>query len=780
MKLSLTAALLIVLVGTSAFGQGGKSVAVTLSDYGDEQYVWTGVITEHDSRKSIKWTRSNTQEFSIQVPNSQSETTLVFLKKNVVPVFRSLTAESFANGLTVEFSKGVTLTGRVKTKNDGSPIGSGVVSVEFAEEFRLPLPDVELLSWKVSEEGLFVIRGIPPGEHKVSVVVEGYMPAERLLGVDQHTQRLELDVRMSKAVYVIGKVIDSGGDVVRGRIDCVVTPPESQTTAFRTHLDNNGSFRVGPFAEEASVEFVARLSDGRTSLPVETTMPSDEVYLFVYRWVRVHGSVSDRESGEAVKDFSVHVSNTWKQFNFDDTDGRFSVEVADAQGHVTIIAPDYLTWSIEGVDFRMRDEFDLGTIMLDRAYTVEGRVVDRATREPIHGARVLKYDSENSWMRRWNSRNVRTTTDGKGEFRLKGFPQENGSLLILAEDYQLAVHELENVDEFVEIEMDPLNYIRGQVVSVHGEPVAAMIEIGSGGQRTEDGNFEIKADDGTYQVYANARTGRSVVKEVTVANGESVEGLRLVIEVVGRVHGTVQGLKEDELAQIWVAGTGRGQYDVSNGSYEIRGVAPGEYEIRARTDLNRQVEGTVVVSETMEARYDFNFTGHSSLSGRVVAGESGLASLDVWARPVDKSLPSGRSITKEGGGYLFEGLIEGTYHVEVPARDFVQTVDIQGDTYLDIELGRNKLTGHVRASGSVRGAQVTLRGGDRKRSIVLTTRVDAKGAYQFIGLVEGSYTLEVAHPEYSETSQEVEVDFDVVNVDIHLNPTADDGVVESN
>ena len=102
----------------------------------------------------------------------------------------------------------------------------------------------------------------------------------------------------------------------------------------------------------------------------------------VSHWVRIHGIVQDKDTGEPVPEFSLITNHLQTWFNINDPSGEFSVEVRDEVARLSIDSPDYAYWD-SGLQSSLRgcEELDLGTIKLERSYTVKGYVMDGATRE---------------------------------------------------------------------------------------------------------------------------------------------------------------------------------------------------------------------------------------------------------------------------------------------------------------------------------------------------------------------------------------------------------------
>ena len=767
----------------SIYAENRNVVPINVVSGFDDNPILVGVVSQEEDAHSIQWSFANTREFSVEIPERTSGLTLVLLKRDSIPVVKALTSESLAEAITIEFSEGKSVSGTVVAAKDGIPIPEGLVTVEFDDQLGIPIPEKEsVFAWELEEGGTFEIRGLPRGVHTVSVRAPGYMPAEQQIQVDVEGQPPELHFQLTKAHYLRGRIVDwLYKSTVEGTFDVVVSPPESQTAEMRTEFDAVGNFQLGPFAERAVVELVVHTESNLRSRPIEITVPADDLVIEVYKWIRVLGTVLDQESGKPIPEFAVITGRQYEDvYDAIDENGQFNLEICENQHFlfISVLASNYSFWTSESIHVESYEagKLDLGVIQLKPSYTVRGRVLDRETREPIVSAELFRDEltlgtgARDTHKRRWFSMNQRTTTDSNGAFELGGFPAEDGSVIVVwASGFIQNRHTIDDIDIPVEIELEPTSSISGQVVSLTGEPVAAMIDFAGGSISTEDGNFHLAYGPGTHRIRAFAKSGSSEAMEVTLESGESVEDVRLVITNIGRVHGTIAGLLDEETIVVSVRGVaGAYKQGISNGTYEVFGVPEGSYAVRGRTSIGREMTGEVSVDETLEGQIDFTFTGSFTLSGRLLDGSRGLAEHNIHAVPIDSSLPVIRTRTIRDGSFRFEGLVDGSYHVEVPMHDFTQQVLVHGDTYSDLHVHANRLSGMVLGSGSIEGAEVWLKGGEDGREISLSTTVRKNGSYLLKGIPTGTYTLTITHPDFAAVSRQVDVYLERVKLDVQL------------
>lgn len=760
-------------------------VSITINSGHDGNEVWVGVIIDDEDNVTNKWFSSSESEFRIRVPVDQSARTIVLLKKNAVPILQSLTPELITDGLSVVFSKGGTVTGNIAERKDGTPIIDGVVSLHFDEKLGVQLPEeVSIFSWEVKDDGTFTVHGVPLGDHTLEVRTPGYFLAEELVNVSQLNLQPEREILMEQECYVMGRIIKyerniSPDLVFRGEIDVELDSSDKQIEVFSVEFDTDDNFRIGPFARDSVINLQAWIPDGRRSKKTEVVAPSQDVELLVHHWVRVTGKVQDKDTGMPLEEYAVtariyppHLSE------ISDPSGEFSVVMSEYAYDLNIEAPGYLLWTTVDLSKNFEDgaSYDLGTIELEPAHTVRGRVVSRATGEPIAGASVRRTDGgapdwnmHTQWMRRLNFNLVQTRTDTNGEFELEGFPLRNGEISAGASGFTSSKRQtVDDPNVSLEIALDPRVSISGQVVSLKGEPVAARIVTqGSSLTETEDGNFHMESYGSKQIFWAISDSGRSKVVEVEPDVGEDVEGIRLVIDRVARVRGNISGLWEGETVSVSTDGASdRGK---SNGPYEIVGVAGGFHDIRAYTSFGRVLTGSISIGTSLQDRFDFEFPSAASLSGRVTAGSKGFGEYQIVARPRTERYPVRMKKTESDGSYRFEDLVPDRYEIEIPSRAFTRRVNVDGDKRVDFDVGASELKGTVRSTNSLNNRYVLIKGDVDDRKITAWTRIMEDGSYRFRGLPQGTYVVRVTHPDYQTHSQSVNVNSKRVSFDIELN-----------
>ena len=783
--------ILVVLLLTFVGGVGASTVldlqleVRTNVDEFDRDGVWVGVFSgDLDSEvEPVDWFYKTSHVFAVSVPEDLKKSSLIFLRKNSIPITVSLADALLEDGIDVEFSEGIVIAGSVTSKANEA-IAESSVSLGNFHDFKFTLPDPHLTIWEVEEDGAYEIRGLQPGAYELIATALEFMPASTEIELAANELQRVVEFQLPKAVYVSGYIMDRYRTKVRGNLEVVVNPPESQTTEVLKIFDQQDNLRVGPFAEGVTVELTAYDDSGRHSRPKEVEVPADDLELLVDRWVTLNGNVINSRTDEPIEHFELQQYGTGRGFfpvEVFAPNGQLAEYIEDATTTVEIIAPGFLWWGINWMDLEDRETFDLGTVKLEPAHTVRGRVTDSSTGVPIAEATVRRIELHEQNVVYWTYNNVVTTTAADGAFELLGFPETGGTLSVSAAHYQNTTVIIDETDAFQEIEipieLKAIGSISGHVVSLTGEPLyPAYVRGGWWGKRTkEDGSFYFPLV-GPYRIHASAESGSSQVLEGVVENGEHITDLKLVISEVARVYGTVEGLMDGETAAVVVSNRDSRNSALLevNGPYEIRGVPIGEHKVICRTVLDRREfrrkTGTLIMDESMEVRMDFTFAGGNSLAGNVTAGGKPVPIVEVIAQPVDKNHVEVAATTKGDGSYVLSGLDEGKYRVRVITRGVWQTVMVAGQNQqLDFDLGSIEISGYVKSSDSVLGTRLFLKGFGLNGDVELNTSVDTNGFYRFHGFARGNYELYVSHPRHETQTIAVEVEDSIYDLDIDMN-----------
>ena len=785
------------------------TISGRVADQGSGVDTWIGVFQDPlaDQAEPVESTWVDAGEFELEVPRAES-VTLLAMRKGVVPLARRIPG-SAPTAVDLRFAPGLSLTGSVHS-DENLPIGGARVSVTRTDEAEVRLPE-SLTTWRSSKDGAFVAEGLAPGTYRVAASADGHMPVELAEVVVGEGGANRIDMRLPRAFFIAGRVVDTSGLAVAGAEIHGEPSMSGGTTAETTATsDSEGGFRLGPFRKAQEVLISARANLSRSDAAYFPA-PMDDLVLTLHDAVEIRGSVSNAFTGELLNDFALKAygSGESRSFALRDAAGEFSAAVFWHTGTIVISAPRLVSWYTP-VDFGSGGgDHDFGDVALEPERIVTGRVLDAASGLPVQGASVRR------WFRhalgsRFDMSDFRNrlqlvaTTDEDGRFRLSGLPM--GDVLLASGPkghWPDAVVELPAGTDHIDIELSlATGTIEGMLVTDEGTPAKGLVHIwkkdetgrwGKGamgvgrsgisvprsspwtGNRVAQSKFGfVLPANEQYLLGGQSDMGLVESQIVTVRNNETT-GIRLVVRRLGRVSGLVSGLDTNKRAWLLVVdGSGRAVQGSSSsgGRYSLQGVPEGRFTLRAKSS-GRAIAREFESDGHGETVVDLVFAGASRLGGVVTAGGRPIPLIDIEATPRDKSLTSGKTTTTSSGAYAIDGLDDGEYVVRVRGRSF--SVELSGDTLYDVGLGPLAISGVVRAEGPVRGALVKATSTSAESGSGGEDRVDTRGSFRIDGLREGEYTVRASHPGYQEVSQTVVLGSAIENFDVYLSLSPTDG-----
>ena len=503
--------------------------------------------------------------------------------------------------------------------------------------------------------------------------------------------------------------------------------------------------------------------------------PYDGLVLQLRRHV-VRGRVVDAITGEPVKSFQLRAHRNGRTHSTHHDHGYFEVPVDPETDSLHIEAPDRFPWFTR-LFTNARGEYDLGEIALGRERSVTGRVRDARSGKPTSEARVRRSwrHYEDAYLRvftlNWfGSRWARTGADGT--FELGGLPTDADTLEVFVAGGTFAWFvDLPRDVTNIEIELASDSVIAGSLLLPDGTPANGTVQLWewAGDHRTlevaKDGTFRWDGlGAGEYRLTAESDAGAVASRAVVLRDGESAEGLRLVVEPGGRVSGTIAGLMHGEQATV-VVRDGKGQTilerELGNGAYSLQGVPDGA-TIAARTTVGRILGRSVRLDDLEEARVDLDFSGKALLTGTVSAGGAPLGGIEIAVVPKDRSRPMAYATTSELGRYAVQGISDGLHTVETRTGHSVDVYVAQHAT-LDLELPAISLSGTVRADRTdrpVAGGWVRLARVDASAdslAVVVGAPIDSDGRFRFDGLAEGEYIVRISHRDFEDVSRRLRI-----------------------
>ena len=405
------------------------TISGRVADQGSGLDTWIGVFQDPlaNRAKPVESTWVDAGEFELEVPRAES-VTLLAVRKGAVPLARRISG-SAPTAVDLRLAPGLSLTGSVHSDKN-LPIDEARVSITRIDEAEVRLPE-SLTTWRSSKDGAFVAGGLAPGTYRVAASADGHMPVELPEVVVGEGGANRVDMRLPKAFFIAGRVVDTSGLAVAGAEIHGESSTSRGTTAGTTPAsDSEGAFRIGPFRKGQRVRVSARANLLRSDAAYFLA-PMDDLVLTLHDAVEIRGSVSNAFTGELLNDFALKAYGPEvRSFAFRDAAGEFSAAIFCHTHTIAISAPGIVSWYTP-VDFGSGGgEHDFGDVALEPERIATGRVLDAASGLPVQGASVRR------WFDRPDFRNrlefdpasrvaLAATTDEDGRFRLSGLPRDD-------------------------------------------------------------------------------------------------------------------------------------------------------------------------------------------------------------------------------------------------------------------------------------------------------------------------------------------------------------------
>ncbi|MCY4142175.1 MAG: carboxypeptidase-like regulatory domain-containing protein [Gammaproteobacteria bacterium] len=697
------------------YGNQTSSVEFRIvSQHADAEAVWLGVFVGpvNSDTEALSWTSAESDEFTLEIPQTDEEVLLLALRRNFVPITVRITDDLRSSGIDLDFKPGHQFLGTI-VSTDGIEVADAVLSIERQDLPSQQIPSQAKLEWTSAVDGTVSIGGLVPGKHELHVELP-YIPTEIFDIQINEGEDAEGDLVLGNAHCVRGSVLDHDRNLVAGADVSASFDIDGEEFSQRSSVqtDSAGEFQMGPFVSGQAVYLSAAHADHGSTFGSRVFAGNHEVQLILSKLVEVVGTVLDAETGTPVEEFTLRVRGyLGLEFPHSGTNGTISVKVdSDAHGLV-IEAPNYIPYFHTEFSPGTMEVYDLGKVELDPGVHVTGLVYDSISRQPVEGAQIAsigkgidREDLTESSIRlaHYMNRNVNATSDADGEFSLGPLPSGDSVLQVFAKDYKWEQIPFDGQSARINIELTPSDVrptrIVGRIESNHGVAVAGQVNFyhvenasGVGFQTEEDGSFEYATRAGTHQVYANTDLGRSETIEVTVDEGITEEVV-LVVDPFGRLEGTINGLKGAERAHVLVfsddsrVGSVGG---ISNGEeFRIAGLGAGSFTARAATTMDRQLTKSFEVTENSGNVYvEFSFAADSRLYGRVLSLGDPSSFRQVRAIPKESSSISGRCDILDDGSFEIRGLSNGEYWIEVADPQlWGVAIDSESNVYKRIEV----------------------------------------------------------------------------------------------
>ncbi|MCX4245613.1 carboxypeptidase regulatory-like domain-containing protein [Paraliomyxa miuraensis] len=528
-----------------------------------------------------------------------------------------------------------------------------------------------------------------------------------------------------------GRITAEGGGGLEGAI-VLLTPKglDQQTRGgspgeparplqARTRADGTWSIAPVPAGRYSlSATAVGYLPATRADITLVAGQDNDGLDLVLGRGGHeVRGTVSDIGGGP-VEDVLVRVTRIdGSPFNFDrpalgvvtDDEGAFVLQLADGHYSVGTFHPDY-------VDASQTLRVDGGprslTFTITPAASIEGRVLARATGEPVEGAIVSRSGEDTGGFVVQGLGQDQVITDAEGRFRLRGMPSGVVRLHAVARGYstrqpvEVVLGVAEQVSD-VEILVDEALTISGFVVA-QGDEERGLEGVLVGAFSLDPGRLYVasapSAADGYFEIFGVLPGGYTVgaIGEDSLPNilgasaavtDEDVTDVLVVMNAGVHLRGRVspgvpatisvrvdgESMSMGTIMQTMSNALVRGRSG-DDGVFDLHPVAEGALTVVAEAEDGSRGELKVEVGEVDLDGLVIELQPRASVAGRVVDANGGPgAGLEVAFRSTTPAagatmtlsfdVQSGRrsATTDEDGNFEVDGLDAGDYEVSVSA-----------------------------------------------------------------------------------------------------------------
>lgn len=592
----------------------------------------------------------------------------------------------------IELQPGARIAGRVVAP-DGTPVSGAEIQTSLEVEgggwgTGSEAPPCQLGDSAVGTtdaQGGFSLESLLPGTFQLLVSADGY--PEETLKAESGLAGPPLTVRLRPGALLAGRITDLGGRPIAG-------VEISDRSGFQAVSRPDGTYRlsgVEPGVRRVQVSHPDHATLWKT-LRIEPGENRFDAELSRIPRYPVRGRVLAPD-GQPLA--GARVQGSVRSFTTTAADGSFVLPLEDGtyllESQAESYAPAWRTVQVaggpvEGIDLR-----------LSRGSTLTGRILGAAPQE-LAGATLLATSRESPLL--WT-----TTVDPEGRYRLQGlFPGEwdvavSTSRRDRHETLILAAGEEERE---LDIVLTEAFEVRGRVIGPEDEPVARAFVHFTGSADgayvpTEaDGSFSASLEEGTYQVEAEGQSaGYFEAAGPTIELRAPVDGIEIRLPRGTTLRGRVIGLELDDPRSVSIearnGSLARFGKLTREGLYQLTGLAPGAWVVRARHGLDKVNAEVRIAPGAREAVLDLAFTpGPFTLSG-TIEGAADLPSLAVLLERVDDEGAVSTDADPEGN-FRFARLHPGRYRLTIHG------AGLEGPHRAEIELSSDReLRVHLRA-----------------------------------------------------------------------------------
>lgn len=436
-------------------------------------------------------------------------------------------------------------------------------------------------------------------------------------------------IELDRGVNIAGRTVWSDGTpaVIDGEVRTAGDPPVTAKVEKGVFTLRN----VMPGPLTLSVEAGAPLH--MLSDPLDVTAPATDVKVILPRPGRIEGSVSSRESGEPLREFTVTLrpkvyrSSTSRQpKQFKDAGGKFVLDAVAPDAYDVVVKARGYTSASTNLSVN-EGETATASLQLERGGSVAGRVTSGGR------AVIPAFISARSTTGEWRNEPDSTQTDENGRYTLEGVPPGSREIAISAPgfvDTAVNVDVVAGRETRADVELSRGRELRGRVVDEEGRPVAAAMVVTqpSWTRATTDagGSFRLTGvSDAKVTVIASKdgyRNGTAIVDpgpahELTITLGRG-----------GTITGHVRGLTPAEVTAVEVKSINTATPSLTqpirpdaSGAFTLTGVADGQVMVIAELGgaRPRRLHSMVQVQNGVAPPVELDFAAGIGIRGRVTA-----------------------------------------------------------------------------------------------------------------------------------------------------------------
>lgn len=659
-------------------------------------------------------------------------------------------------------------------------------------------------------EGEFRVENLTPGTYDLEVQAPGFatkqIPAVEIAATPTDLGKIALE----PGATLQGRVVSRQGRPIAGATVSAWLQngdPDSDGTAT-TSAD--GAFRLDDLSAGAGFDLtVTRKGYAEKLVPGVRVPTAQALEIVIEEAARISGRVlgADRQPLEnATVAIEPQASLAPESGNFlrgpgpasgrTDGAGEFDLEdVPPGPLRLSVAAEGWKPKELEGLEVGPGESIRDLEIVLERGAAIAGRVLDAQGR-PASEAFLAVQDPG-------GRTNVSAQTDGDGRYRLEGVEPGLRQVEVRWSGRNLT-RELEVApgENYLDLRFEGGTQVSGRVIDSAGSPIAGaqvalvspagLMRMAASTETVADGTFRL-ADvlDGSYQLRAEAQGYATSVSDRTVeVAGAPVSGLEVQLSAGATLRGRLIGLQAEEAAgaqisavlmtkRLFAAGIVR-----SDGSYEIKGLAPGDWMVSALAGGSGRTaqEPIAIGGGATEELLDLEFKAGLRLTGTVLRGGQPVAGIHVSVHPLEAG-SGGMATTDHEGRFEFTGLDPGPHQISVAltsGSSQSETITLATDDDVLIEIDTSRLAGHVIDASTaqpIAGAAVSLElldraAGDDVPVLGSGEATDSTGFFRIEEAAGGSYRLRAEKDGYAavELPLTVTAGIDQEGLEIRLAP----------